>query len=123
MESAVEDGDEVMTDSSQPKLCINCAHYARSSQGGEGHCRAPQNNAGVNLVSGEQRWRHTPYEARYGCSGPGLGKLSQLALCGIDGDWFELKPEAPTITWEANKKPFPGPKRSADDMLGELNDL
>lgn len=76
-----------MDSTERPKLCINCKHIGTNSSGDwkSYKCFAPQNFAGVNLVTGAKLYA-TLFceEAR-----------QHNNRCGALGDWYDAAPPKP----------------------------
>ena len=80
--------------SSEPKLCINCKHIGTNSSGDwtKYRCFAPQNYAGVNLVTGDKEYCVSLCAANRATGIEGVGRS-----CTAIGQWYEPKPPAPAI--------------------------
>lgn len=109
----------------QPKLCCNCKHIAKSAIAGPENwkCFAEQNieSREMDLVTGlilVRRWFLTCYDAR-------AAGVQRRENCGPQGRWFE---EAPPKFEEVVTTGKPGgftsrERSSATDLLSQLDSM
>lgn len=100
-----------------PKFCINCAHVATNGSGDSGiyKCMAPQNAAGVDLVTGSKI-----YDIVF-CRTHREITENSPKYCTAAGNWFEPKPIRPVYTPTPTPATKPASKiisRNLADNLG-----